>query len=380
MPASRSWKRDSNDLSCARSSSALRFDAELPLSPSSETHDYIQARLHVAGANGKPVFASPAMDAVHFYSRGIPRVINLLCEHALIHAYTDQVQPVPAHIVAEIAHEFQFDDVKPFAPPISFEDSLNANLIAMQSVLARTPVHPPVAAGPANEPATPVPGCDRTSGFQGVNEAFGHSGAQTPPLAVPMARRINARQPWELPMFLSDSSQLIAELAKEEGPLTLSPLLQVVEAKGKFGVLPGSSRCPVSSPQKPVHLRATVNPTKATPLIFRWMTLPALRLSWARWSARWRDRFSPAVTSLAWAQKTPILLRQLKRSLPPIRSCYQRCLAWGDRCLTIVGSIDWLRITASAYQWFLQPWNPTQWPLLDSRLFEARRRLNHKKM
>lgn len=51
-----------------------------------EAHDYIQARLQIAGANGKPVFASQAIDAVHFYSRGIPRVMNLLCEHALINA------------------------------------------------------------------------------------------------------------------------------------------------------------------------------------------------------------------------------------------------------------------------------------------------------
>src|SRR5579863_3298851 len=58
-----------------------------------EAHDYIQARLHIAGANGNPIFTSEAVDAVHFYSRGIPRVMNLLCEHALINAYVDQVRP-----------------------------------------------------------------------------------------------------------------------------------------------------------------------------------------------------------------------------------------------------------------------------------------------
>jgi hypothetical protein len=47
---------------------------------------------------------------VHFYSRGIPRIMNLLCEHALINAYVDGVHLVPAHMIEEIAHEFQFDD------------------------------------------------------------------------------------------------------------------------------------------------------------------------------------------------------------------------------------------------------------------------------
>jgi general secretion pathway protein A len=74
-----------------------------------ETHEYIQARLNMAGASGDPIFAPDAINSVHAYSRGIPRVMNLLCEHALIHAYADKVHVVPAPMVEEIAREFQFD-------------------------------------------------------------------------------------------------------------------------------------------------------------------------------------------------------------------------------------------------------------------------------
>src|SRR5580692_2303989 len=84
-----------------------------------EAHQYVQARLHIAGADGPRIFASDAMDAVHFYSRGIPRVMNLLCEHALINASAEQIQPVPARFVAEVAGEFQFDDSRPFVPSSS---------------------------------------------------------------------------------------------------------------------------------------------------------------------------------------------------------------------------------------------------------------------
>jgi general secretion pathway protein A len=80
-----------------------------------QAHQYVQARLHIAGADGPRVFAADAMDAVHFYSRGIPRVMNLLCEHALINASAEQLQPVPARFVAEVASEFQFDDSRPVA-------------------------------------------------------------------------------------------------------------------------------------------------------------------------------------------------------------------------------------------------------------------------
>jgi len=39
--------------------------------------------------------------------------VNLLCEHALINAYVDHLRPVPAHLVEEVAREFQLDEIEP---------------------------------------------------------------------------------------------------------------------------------------------------------------------------------------------------------------------------------------------------------------------------
>jgi hypothetical protein len=47
---------------------------------------------------------------------GIPRVINLLCEHSLINAYVEQQRPILPKIVEDVAHEFQLDEVEPAAP------------------------------------------------------------------------------------------------------------------------------------------------------------------------------------------------------------------------------------------------------------------------
>ena len=79
-----------------------------PLTPK-EAREYIQARLDVAGAAGRPVFSPSAVDAVHAYSHGIPRVMNLLCEHALIDAYAGNMRIVPARVVEDVAREFHFD-------------------------------------------------------------------------------------------------------------------------------------------------------------------------------------------------------------------------------------------------------------------------------
>jgi len=81
-----------------------------------ETYGYIAERLRIAGANGEPIFSKEAIQAVHMYSLGIPRVMNLLCEHSLINAYVDHLRPVPVKLVEEVAREFQLDEIAPTAP------------------------------------------------------------------------------------------------------------------------------------------------------------------------------------------------------------------------------------------------------------------------
>jgi len=82
-----------------------------------QTHEYIADRLRIAGANGEPIFSQAAMDVVHRYSLGIPRVVNLLCEHALGNAYVEEQRPILPELVDEIAREFNLHEVEPIARP-----------------------------------------------------------------------------------------------------------------------------------------------------------------------------------------------------------------------------------------------------------------------
>jgi len=54
-----------------------------------ETEDYILHRLKVAGATGRPTFSTRALRTVHRYSRGVPRLINAVCDKALLAGYVD---------------------------------------------------------------------------------------------------------------------------------------------------------------------------------------------------------------------------------------------------------------------------------------------------
>jgi general secretion pathway protein A len=65
---------------------AQRITARYHLNPLNreETGDYIRHRLGVVGGAGKVMFARAALRRIHHFSRGIPRLINLVCDRALL--------------------------------------------------------------------------------------------------------------------------------------------------------------------------------------------------------------------------------------------------------------------------------------------------------
>jgi general secretion pathway protein A len=72
---------------------------------SDETASYIRERLVVAGHPRGDLFGGAAERAVHRFSRGIPRVINVLCDNALIIAFSREAQRVSAPMVEEAASD-----------------------------------------------------------------------------------------------------------------------------------------------------------------------------------------------------------------------------------------------------------------------------------
>ena len=71
---------------------------------SGQTADYIRHRLAVAGAKTQ-LFTPDAMDLIHRCSGGLPRVINQLCDGALLTAYGQSRKEVTRHIVQVVARE-----------------------------------------------------------------------------------------------------------------------------------------------------------------------------------------------------------------------------------------------------------------------------------
>jgi general secretion pathway protein A len=65
------------------------------------TRNYIDHRLKVAGAKAE-IFDRYACAAVYYYSRGIPRSINNICDMALVYGYAEEAKPITAEVILEV--------------------------------------------------------------------------------------------------------------------------------------------------------------------------------------------------------------------------------------------------------------------------------------
>jgi general secretion pathway protein A len=85
---------------------AQRITGRYHLKPLSreETKGYVRHRLRVAGAT-EDIFTPAALVELHRLSQGIPRVINVACDRALLGAYTQEIKKINAGLVRRAAGE-----------------------------------------------------------------------------------------------------------------------------------------------------------------------------------------------------------------------------------------------------------------------------------
>ncbi|MCU1242062.1 MAG: ATPase [Candidatus Acidoferrum typicum] len=115
-----------------------------------QTHGYIRERLRVAGANGSPIFEPEAVGCVHAYSRGIPRVINVLCEHSLVNACADGSTTISPSAVEQAAHDCQLDRVDSIARILNTGSYSQTSLSDIGSILASVSAGSDSATEPAH--------------------------------------------------------------------------------------------------------------------------------------------------------------------------------------------------------------------------------------
>jgi len=90
-----------------------------------EVHQYIRYRLKVGGGNNMELFKKDAVESIYKYSSGIPRLINVLCDSALVYGYADEMKYIGKEVIENVLKErkegglftdIRQHDILPFNP------------------------------------------------------------------------------------------------------------------------------------------------------------------------------------------------------------------------------------------------------------------------
>jgi len=78
----------------------------LPLNRA-EVNQYVQHRINLCGGNGAPCFTNPALWRVYHYSQGIPRLVNAVCDKALLAGFVSQRERINFSLVNHAVRELE---------------------------------------------------------------------------------------------------------------------------------------------------------------------------------------------------------------------------------------------------------------------------------
>jgi type II secretory pathway predicted ATPase ExeA len=118
--------------------------------PYAETRRYIEHRVKVAGSD-RPLFTEMAMGAVQYFSGGIPRLVNSICDMALVYGFADEKPLIGEDLVFRVVSDRQLSGIAPFAQSVPVDDP-----IVRAEILKLTNLGAPTAAPEATTPAETV--------------------------------------------------------------------------------------------------------------------------------------------------------------------------------------------------------------------------------
>ena len=139
------------DLRQLRQRVSVRLDI-VPLQPP-EVEQYMRHRWHQGGGNGNFPFSGEAVNLVASWSHGIPRVMNAICDIALLRAYSSEMPSVGPEIVREAVGVLELTEPpQPVPPPrIAVELPADCREVLRLPEPEDAPVMPLRKTGPARE-------------------------------------------------------------------------------------------------------------------------------------------------------------------------------------------------------------------------------------
>ena len=209
---------------------------------------YIEHRLRVAGNCGDVSFDPTAYAAIHRYSEGVPRLVNLLADRALLAGYAQQSAVITAEMVAAAASTLE---IVSGPVPVEREVPMRAEVVVPESSFVAAPVDTVGETNPesAAPPTVSQPAAD--SGFRPWQAAVGVA------LAAVITVGGYAGMQWSQVPQLPAPAEFRAEGGSEHFN-TLTPALALRTPQSAYTIYLSSHRDPAESAltQLQRHLRS----------------------------------------------------------------------------------------------------------------------------
>jgi general secretion pathway protein A len=327
-----------------------------------ESHGYITERLRIGGAMGDPIFAPDAMDLVHFYSQGIPRIINLLCEHALINAYVEHFRVVPARMVEEAAHEFSLDEGRPFETRRNSAAVVSSNPAVTHSILVDGLARP-FATEAANSPepshaispaesgafvAIEVPALTTMNNTvttvrqrEGISASMENSNTHVFLKDLILAAVGSKVKPKESALCLDSiacvsgsAPPLTAEREWTQAASLTIPPLPLMGSRTEYESSSTAKSSPITLAENRTLALHTIN---QLPRSSCRTSIHALLPSWESWSPRWMNGFLATISLAEWPHLSFAALRRIRQSTSLVQALLRR---W-----KFGFTLDWMAMT-----------------------------------
>jgi type II secretory pathway predicted ATPase ExeA len=214
---------DSTELRALRQRLVFRYS--LGALGRADTVGYIAARMTAAGAKSSP-FTLGACDAVYRYSGGIPRLINVICDNAMLSAYATDSNTIDEEQIDEVAL-----DLKLVSLPLRRNDSRRP-LAAIKPAAPEAQLPPPRSRSVTQEPLTAIKGggvpahslTPRTK--LNLEDSFAASEVAAATQSISRLRRVDSQ---ERLVILDESSAVTQPIRRIQPVVSERPLSTFVE-------------------------------------------------------------------------------------------------------------------------------------------------------
>jgi hypothetical protein len=114
----------------------IRIKREIKTLTDEESRDYIEHRLNLVGIKTSEIFTPAVISVIIKYAKGIPRVINIVCDNALLNGFSESKKKIDAKIIREVIKNLEGPVLRKTISTRIFRFLKKTNLIRHKKILS----------------------------------------------------------------------------------------------------------------------------------------------------------------------------------------------------------------------------------------------------